>query len=134
MTNAIALLKAAATTGVIPTRDPIEIFMQKVDGQINYAKQVKEGKEVNTRSLWFKRDGAEYIVRIGRNAFEIAGSKLFRAKNLDAVVELLGAAKQAIRDDKQLQQVIAKHSSERSERLRVGRAKGKAEKAAAKSE
>lgn len=131
MSNAIALLKAAATTGNIATRDPIEIFMQKIDTQIANAKQVKDGKEINTRSLWFRKEGGEYVVRVGRNAFEIAGSKLFRAKDLDAVVELLGAAKQAIREDKQLQQVIAKHSSERSERLKVGRAKGKAAKAAA---
>lgn len=130
MTNAIALLKAAATTGVIATRDPIETFMQKVDAQIAYAREVKAGKEISARSLWFKKEGSEYVVRVGRNAFEIAGSKLFKAKDLDAVVELLGAAKQAIRDDKQLQQVIARHSSERSERLKVGRAKGKAAKAA----
>lgn len=127
MTNVIDFLKAAATTGIVARRDPIEIFQSKIDTQIAYAKQVKEGKEINTRSLWFKREGAEYIVRIGRNAFEIAGAKLFRAKDLDAVVELLGAAKQAINEDKALQQVITKHSEARSERLKAGRAKGKKE-------
>lgn len=128
MNQALALLKAAATTGIVAHRDPVEIFLNKLDMQIAYAKQVKEGKEINTRSLWFKKEGAEYIVRVGRNAFEIAGAKLFRAKDLDTVVELLGAAKQAIKEDKALQQVIVKHSADRSERLKEGRAKGKAAK------
>ncbi|MFW7357482.1 MAG: hypothetical protein ACODTL_16180 [Brucella sp.] len=128
MNQALALLKAAATDNMPVARDPIGIFMSKIDTQIAYAKQVKEGKEINTRSLWFKKEGAEYIVRVGRNAFEIAGSKLFKAKDLDTVVELLGAAKQAIREDKALQQVIARHSADRSERLKEGRAKGKAAK------
>ncbi|GAA5657114.1 hypothetical protein Brsp06_03488 [Brucella sp. NBRC 13694] len=133
MNQALAILKAAATSNVPVARDPIGIFQSKIDTQIAYAKQVKEGKEINTRSLWFKKDGAEYIVRIGRNAFEIAGAKLFKAKDLDAVVELLGAAKQAINDDKALQQVITKHSEARSERLKEGRAKGKKEKETAKA-
>ncbi|MBM7323864.1 hypothetical protein JS562_12160 [Agrobacterium sp. S2] len=128
MNQALALLKAAATDNMPVARDPIGIFLSKIDTQIAYAKQVKEGKEINTRSLWFKKEGAEYIVRVGRNAFEIAGAKLFKAKDLDTVVELLGAAKQAIREDKALQQVIAKHSADRSERLKEGRAKGKAAK------
>lgn len=128
MNQALALLKAAATTGIVAHRDPVEIFLNRLDMQIAYAKQVKEGKEINTRSLWFKREGAEYIVRVGRNAFEIAGSKLFRAKDLDTVIELLGAARQGIKEDKALQQVIAKHSEARSERLKEGRAKGKAAK------
>lgn len=128
MNQALALLKAAATDNMPVARDPIGIFLSKIDTQITYAKQVKEGKEINTRSLWFKKEGAEYIVRVGRNAFEIAGAKLFKAKDLDTVVELLGAAKQAIKEDKALQQVIAKHSADRSERLKEGRAKGKAAK------
>ncbi|UVV67087.1 hypothetical protein [Brucella anthropi] len=129
MNQALALLKAAATTGIVAHRDPVEIFLNKLDMQIAYAKQVKEGKEINTRSLWFKKEGAEYIVRVGRNAFEIAGAKLFKAKDLDTVVELLGAAKQAIKEDKALQQVIARHSADRSERLKAGRAEGKKKEA-----
>ncbi|MDR6757198.1 hypothetical protein J2Y48_002494 [Mycoplana sp. BE70] len=128
MTNALELLKASATTGNVGGRNPLEIFYSKIDTQIAFAKQVKDGKDINTRSLWFKKDGAHYIVRVGRNAFEIAGSKLFRANDLDAVVELLGAAKDAIKADKALQDVIALHSMERSERLKAGRAKGKAAK------
>ena len=134
MTKAIELLKAAATDGVVIARDPVEIFMKKVNDQIAYAKQMKGGADINTRSLWFKKDGAHYVVRIGRNAFEIAGSKLFKAADLDAVVTILEAAKEAIKEDKKLQEVIALHSMERSERLKVGRAKGKAKKEAAKDE
>lgn len=129
MTNAIELLKASATTGHVAGQNPLDIFYNKIDTQISYAKQVKEGKEINTRSLWFRKQGSEYIVRIGRNAFEIAGSKLFRAADLDKVVELLTAAKAAIGQDKDLQDKIALHSMERSERLKKGRAKGKAAKA-----
>jgi len=125
MTNAIELLKAAATTGFVGGRNPIEIFLNKIDTQIAHAKQMKEGQEINTRSLWFKKEGAEYIVRIGRNAFEIGGAKLFKAKDLDAVVELLSAAKQAINEDKELQATISKYSAARSERLKAGRAGSK---------
>lgn len=41
-------------------------------------------------------------MRIGRDTFEIAGSKLFRAADLDAVVVILNAAKDAIQSDKKL--------------------------------
>lgn len=125
MANAIELLKAAATTGVISGQSPLDIFYGKLKQQIEYAGQVKEGKAINTRSLWFRRDAQGYVVRIGRNAFEIAGSKLFRAKDLDEVIEILTAAKQAIEADKKLQDTIALHSLERSERLKKGRAKKK---------
>jgi len=125
MTNALELLKASATTGVIAGRNPLEIFYSKIDTQIEYAGQIKSGKDINTRSLWFRKDGAGYIVRIGRNAFEIAGSKLFRATDLDGVIAILNAAKAAIAADKKLQDTIALHSLERSERLKAGRAKGK---------
>ncbi|WVT74001.1 hypothetical protein QM996_02485 [Sinorhizobium chiapasense] len=125
MTNAIELLKSAATTGFVGGRNPLEIFYMKLDTQIEYAKQVKDGKALNSRSLWFRKDGAGYVVRIGRNAFEVAGSKLFRAADLDGVVELLTAAKAAIGQDQKLQETIAKHSAERSERLKAGRAKSK---------
>ncbi len=123
MTNAIDLLRAAATTGFVGGNNPIDIFLNKIDGQINNAKQVKEGKGINTRSLWFRKDGAGYVVRVGRNAFEIAGSKLFRANDLDEVVVILSAAKEAIQADTKLQETIIKFSKERSERLKKGRAK-----------
>lgn len=121
MTNALELLKASATTGIVGGKSPLDIFYSKIDTQIEYAGQVKAGKDINTRSLWFRKDGAGYVVRIGRNAFEIAGSKLFRAADLDKVIELLAAAKAAIQQDKKLQDVIALHSLERSERLKKGR-------------
>jgi hypothetical protein len=132
MANALELLKAAATVGNVGGKSPLDIFYSKLDKQIEYAKQVKAGKDINTRTLWFRKDGGNYIVRIGRNAFEIAGSKLFKAADLDAVMELLGAAKDAIKADTKLQDVIALHSMERSERLKKGRAAGKAKKEAAK--
>lgn len=130
MTNALELLKAAATTGNVGGKNPLDIFYSKIDAQVEYAKQVQAGKDINSRSLWFRKDGANYVVRIGRNAFEIAGSKLFRAADLDQVQELLLAAKEAIKGDTKLQDAIALHSMERSERLKEGRAKGKAKKAA----
>ncbi len=132
MTNALELLKSAATTGNVGNKSPLDIFYTKIDTQIGYAKQIKAGKDINSRSCWFRKDGGNYVVRIGRNAFEIAGSKLFRGADLDAVVDILGAAKDAIKADARLQDVIALHSMERSERLKAGRAKGKAKKAAAK--
>jgi len=125
MTNAIELLKSAATTGTVGGMNPVDIFYNKIDTQISYAKQLKEGKEVKSRSTWFRKDANGFVVRIGRNAFEIAGSKLFKANDLDAVVELLLAAKEAIKADKKLQDAIAIHSMERSERLKKGRAKKK---------
>lgn len=125
MTNALELLKASATNGAVTGKSPVDIFYGKLAQQIEYAGQIKEGKTLNTRSLWFRKDGAGYIVRIGRNAFEVAGSKLFRAGDLDAVVAILNAAKIAIEQDKTLQDVIALHSMERSERLKKGRAKSK---------
>lgn len=128
MANALETLKSAATTGNVGGQSPVEIFYGKLATQIDYAGQIKEGKTINTRSLWFRKDGAGYIVRIGRNAFEIAGSKLFLAADLEGVVTILKAAKEAIQADKKLQDAIAIHSMERSERLKVGRAKGKAAK------
>lgn len=125
MANALETLKAAATAGHVGGQNPVDIFYTKLQTQIDYAKQVKDGKQINTRSLWFRKQGAEYVVRIGRNAFEIAGSKLFKAADLDGVVTILNAAKEAIQADKKLQDAIAIHSMERSERLKVGRAKNK---------
>lgn len=125
MANALDTLKAAATTGHVGGQNPVDIFYTKLQTQIDYAKQVKEGKQINSRSLWFRKQGAEYVVRIGRNAFEIAGSKLFKAADLDGVVTILKAAKEAIQQDKALQDKIAIQSMERSERLKAGRAKGK---------
>ena len=129
MTNALELLRAAATTGNVGDKNPLEIFYEKLDKQIEYAKQMKDGKDINSRSCWFRRDGANYVVRIGRNAFEIAGNKLFRAADLGGVMEILGAAREAIKADTKLQDIIALHSMERSERLKKGRAAGKAKKA-----
>lgn len=128
MANALDTLKAAATTGRVGGNNPLDIFFNKLDAQVAYVADVKEGKQINSRSLWFRKDGAGYIVRIGRNAFEIAGSKLFRAADLDGVVAILNAAKDAIKADTKLQDAIAVHSMERSERLKAGRAKGKAKK------
>ncbi|MGV1751525.1 hypothetical protein [Agrobacterium sp. CG674] len=125
MANALETLKAAATTGHVGGQNPVEIFYAKLKTQIDYAGQVKEGKAINTRSLWFRKQGAEYVVRIGRNAFEIAGSKLFKAADLDGVAVILNAAKEAIQADTKLQDKIALHSMERSERLKVGRSKSK---------
>jgi hypothetical protein len=79
MTNALELLKSAATTGNVGGKNPLDLFYSKVDTQIAFAKLVREGKAINTRSLWFRKDGATYVVSVGRNALEIAGSKLFRA-------------------------------------------------------
>jgi len=125
MTNALELLKSAATTGVVGGRNPLEIFYGKIDNQIVLAKEVKDGKTHNSRSLWFRKDNGAYVVRIGRNAFEIAGSKLFKAADLDGVVAILTAAKEAVQADKKLQDAIALHSMERSERLKKGRASKK---------
>ncbi|MBW6421626.1 hypothetical protein KX729_09255 [Rhizobium sp. XQZ8] len=125
MANALEVLKSAATTSPVGGRNPLEIFNSKIDTQIAYAGQVKDGKQISSRSLWFRKDGAGYVVRIGRNGFEIAGSKLFKAADLDAVAEVLKAAKDVINSDKELQDKIAVHSMERSERLKVGRAKSK---------
>ncbi|MGE6781291.1 hypothetical protein ACQKGL_02075 [Ensifer adhaerens] len=126
MTSALELLKSAATTGFVGGKTPLEIFYSKIDVQIEYVKQAKEGKDLKQRSLWFRKDGAGYVVRIGRNAFEIIGSKLFRAADLDGVVTILDAAREAIKQDKKLQEHITQFSAERSERLKKGRAKNKA--------
>lgn len=128
MTNAMEILKASATTGMVHSSDPVEIFLNKIDIQIGYAADLKEGKVIKQRSLWFRKDATGYVVRVGRNAFEIAGSKLFRATDLDHVVQILSAAKDFIAQDEKTRAVIAKHSTTRSERLKVGRAKKNAEK------
>jgi len=125
MASAIELLKSKATSGAITGKSPLEIFYGKLSQQVQFAKDIDGGKTHNTRSLWFRKDADGYVVRIGRNAFEIAGSKLFRAVNLAGVVEILNAAKEAIEADKKLQDVIALHSMERSERLKAGRSKKK---------
>lgn len=125
MTNAIELLKSAATTGAIGGQSPVDIFYSKLDEQVKFAEEIKTGKQMKTRSLWFRKDRDGYVVRVGRAAFEVAGSRLFRAKDLDAVVEILKAAKMAVEQDKGLQEAIAKHSAERSARLKAGRAKAK---------
>jgi len=126
MTNALELLKSAATTGVIGGQSPLEIFYSKLRQQLKFANEMKEGKEHKTRSLWFRKDRDGYVVRIGRNAFEVAGSKLFRAADLDKVIEILTAAEMAVQQDQKLQEVIVKHSADRSARLKAGRAKKKA--------
>lgn len=128
MTNALELLKSAATTKSVGANNPIDIFYGKIDAQIAFAKEAIEGKAINTRSTWFRKVGNAYEVRIGRNAFEIAGAKLFKANDLNGVIDVLNAAKMVIQQDKKLQEVIAKHSADRSERLKAGRAKGKAAK------
>jgi hypothetical protein len=123
MANALELLKSSATTGVVGGQTPLEIFYGKMKQQVIFAMDVRAGKQINTRSLWFRKDAQGYVVRIGRNAFEIAGSKLFRAPDLDGVIKVLDAAKEVIEGDAKLQAAIAKHSAERSERLKAGRAK-----------
>ena len=125
MANALDILKVAATTGVVGGHSPLEIFYGKLDHQVALAGEVKERKTHNTRSLWLRKDANGYVVRIGRNAFEIAGSKLFRAKDLDEVAAILKAAREVIAGDEKLQAAIAMHSTERSARLKAGRAKKK---------
>ncbi|TQX90343.1 hypothetical protein EQW76_11200 [Rhizobium sp. rho-13.1] len=119
------LLKSAATVGQVGAANPMDIFFGKLVAQIDMAKAMDNGKTFSSRSLWFRKQGGEWIVRIGRNGFEVAGSKLFKAADLAGVVGVLEAAGDVIRQDKALQGVIAKHSAERSERLKAGRAKSK---------
>ncbi len=106
-------------------KSPLDIFYGKLNTQIGYAGDLKEGKTVNTRSCWFRKDGNGYVLRIGRNALEIAGSKLFRAQDLDGVIQLLNAAKVAIETDKALQDTIATNSMERRETSQDGTDGGK---------
>lgn len=127
MSKALDILKAAATNQMqVVSSNPVDIFLNKINQQITYVSETKEGKQHNTRSLWFKKNGNEYVVRIGRMALEIGGAKAFKANDLDAVVVLLNAAKDEIQSDKKLQDTIAVYSMERSERLKQGRANKKA--------
>ncbi|MGQ2917149.1 tyrosine-type recombinase/integrase [Rhizobium oryzihabitans] len=61
MTNALELLKVSATTGNVGGRNPLDIFYDKIKTQIDYAGQVKARKDISTRSLWFRKDGAGYL-------------------------------------------------------------------------
>lgn len=131
MTTHIEILKPAATTGPVVGKNPVEILLAKLDQQASYPGDLIAASLVSGRSLWFRRDGAGRIVRIGRNAFDIAGSKLFRAADLEKVIEILNATKAAIQTDKKLQDTIALHSLKRSKQLKAGRTKGKAKQAAA---
>lgn len=129
MTNALELLKAAATNNAnIGNKTAVEVFIGKIAQQIEYATEVKEGKrENNTRSLWFKKNGATFIVRIGRTAMEIAGAKAFTANNIDGVIAILNAATTEIQRDTKLQEAITRTANERSTRLKAGRAAKKSD-------
>ena len=98
--------------------DPVSIFGTKIDKQIEFARTAEKGGEVNTRSVWFKRSGEGYIVKIGRDALDFGeGKTLFAAKTLAEVVELLESAKTIIAETPALKQQIETRSKERSERL-----------------
>lgn len=126
MTNALELLKSAATSAPVGGKTPVDVFISKIQQQKAYIADMKANKAVNSRVLWFKKQGGEYVLRVGRSGLEIAGSKFFKAKDLDAVADLLDAVKSAIEADKALQDEIAKTAQDRTAKLRAGRAKKKA--------
>ena len=68
MTNALELLKASATTGTVGSRSPLDIFYGKINTQIEFAKQMKDGKPANSRSTWFRKDGAGFHLWLERSA------------------------------------------------------------------
>lgn len=126
MTNALELLKASATTQPVGGKGAVEVFLGKIDQQKAHVKELQADKKVNTRLLWFRKQGTEYVVRAGRSGLEIAGAKFFSAKDLDGVATLFDAMKAAIEQDKALQEAIVKAAATRTDKLRAGRAKKKA--------
>lgn len=121
MSDAMELLKAAATSGYVTGGDAVDKFVNRVNEQKALIKKIAAGEKISQRSLWFKKDAEGYVVRIGRNAFEVAGSKLFRAADLDGVTAVLDAAMEIIKGDDKLRAMITKHSVDKSAQLKAGR-------------
>lgn len=121
--TALDILKAAATTATVMGSDPIANFQRKCDEQIAFVEQVKAGKEVSKRSLWFKKVGAHYEMYITKSKVTLAGTNVFKADDLDGVINVIKAAKEFVAGDSAVQAEITKQSNARSARLKAGRAK-----------
>ncbi|WP_342162542.1 hypothetical protein [Methylobacterium sp. SD21] len=108
-------------------RDAVSVFYSKIDRQVALAEQAKAGEKVSARVTWFKRDGAGYRVKIGREALKFGDHQWFAAASLDEVIERLKMAKEVITNSEALRQQIVRNSNARSERMQGTR---KAKKAA----
>jgi hypothetical protein len=116
--NALDLLEPTATTDNVDGSNGLEIFDDKIDTQIAYAGQVQEGEEINTRSFCVSKDGAGYVIQIGRygSRSPTAQSSAIRTLIMSAI---LTGAKDAIASNKKLQDAIAVHSMKCNERGEV---------------
>lgn len=112
---------AAPAQPAITDRDPVAVFFCKIDRQIALAKEGKEGKDVNARVAWFKRDGSGYRLKIGREGLKFGEHQWFKAADLDEVIERLTMARQVIEASDALKTQIATNSKARSERMQGSR-------------
>lgn len=112
---------AAPAQPAITDRDPVAVFFRKIDRQIALAKEAKEGKDTNARVAWFKKDGAGYRLKIGREGLKFGEHQWFKADSLDEVIERLTMARQVIEANDALKAQIATNSKARSERMQGSR-------------
>ncbi len=70
---------------------------------------------------WFKRDGAGYRLKIGREGLRFGEHQWFRADSLDEVIERLSMARQVIETSEALRAQIATNSRARSLRMQGSR-------------
>lgn len=126
MSNALELLKSAATVRVTGN-DPVKTFVNRINTQLAYAKDIKDGKTVNSKSTWFKRNGTGYLVSIGRSPLAIAGTEWFAADDIDGVIAVLAAGREVIQTDKQVQAAVIERAAVKGAKLAAAR-KAKAKK------
>ncbi|CAO4176032.1 hypothetical protein [Methylorubrum populi] len=112
---------AAPAQNTSNDRDPVSVFFRKIDRQIALANEAKEGKDTNARVAWFKRDGAGYRLKIGREGLKFGEHQWFKAADLDEVIERLTLAQQVIEANDALKAQIATNSKARSERMQGSR-------------
>lgn len=121
---------AAPAQTQIKGNDPVAVFFGKIDRQIALAKEGKEGKEVNARVAWFKRDGAGYRLKIGREGLKFGEHQWFAAATLDEVIERLTMARQVIESSDALKAQISTNSKARGDRMKGTRKPKEAKKTA----
>jgi len=71
MANALETREAAATAGHVYGQSPEKSSSQNSTRRSNTLIRSRNAK-IASKSLRFRKQGADYVVRIGRNALEIA--------------------------------------------------------------
>jgi hypothetical protein len=122
----LAKFKKAATAKPTATaaasKDPVEAFISRARDQQKLVANVKKGSAHEPRKQWFRPHKGGFTFRLGKDGIPVGGEKYFQVASLDEVNDFLNDAIELAQSDEEFKTAIRDASTDRSTRLKKGRA------------